>query len=84
MKKLKKLSLYRERVYSNRNPDYPSIVDNMYVITTEQANEICDYLEKEEYVMVEFVSPTSDPYNQNDRVRNLISSDGVYVWYGMQ
>jgi hypothetical protein len=80
MKNIKRLVLYRERAYSNRNPDYPSIVDNMYVITTEQANEICDYLEKDEYVLVDFVSPTQDPYNEKDFVRNSTFSDGVYAW----
>ena len=34
-------------------------------------------------VLIEFVSPTADPFNPEAFVRNVIYSDGDYVWDGI-
>ena len=83
MKKLKQLTLYRERYYSNRKLDKPSIEDNMYVLSVPLAEEMVRYLEDEKYLVLEFVSPTTDPYNGSDSIRYVIYSDGVYAWDGV-
>ncbi len=80
MKKLKQLILYRERSYFNRNLDEPSIEDNMYVLSVPLAEEVVRYLEDEKYKLLDFVSPTTDPYNESDWIGLATYSDGVYAW----
>lgn len=83
MIKLKKLVLFREYNYANIMQDKPSIEDNKFVLPADLANEIADYLEDEKYLLLQFVSPTSDPYNPNEYVPHIICSDGTFAWDGV-
>lgn len=46
------------------------------------AEEVAAYLRRG-LILIEFVSPTPDPYCHDDMVRNVVLSDGVYVWDGV-
>lgn len=82
MSNLKQLELYRERRYSNRDLSRPSIEEHKNVLSDCLANQVVSYLENGT-ILWEFVSPTTDPYNSNDMIPNIIMSDGVYVWDGV-
>lgn len=75
----KRLVLYREKLYSNQDSIKSSIVDNLNALSPEEANAIVNYM-KNGLVLIEFVSPTADPYNTQDRVPNTYYSDGKYYW----
>ena len=79
MKNLKRLVLYREKRYSDRLVDKPSLDENKYVLSEKLAEEIAQYLESG-LILLEFVSPTTDPYNEQDEIRFAILTDGVYLW----
>ncbi|QNW95837.1 hypothetical protein IC800_06255 [Acinetobacter seifertii] len=79
MNNLKTLLLYREIFDSNRPLDKPTIEDNKYFLSENNADEIVKYFESG-LVLLEFVSPIEDPYNHQDILPNIIYSDGVYVW----
>lgn len=76
---MKNLVLYRERYYQNQPMNRPSIEDNKFKLSENLANEIVAYLESGS-IILEFVSPTTDPYNSADYVPNIILTDGLYVW----
>lgn len=82
MRGLKSLFLYRERDYSQADKSFPSIHDNMYFLSKEVAGDVSKYM-KSGLVILEFVSPVSDPVKSGDMVRNAIFSDGVYAWDGI-
>jgi len=82
MCKLKQLVLYREKNYSNRDVNIPSIEENMHVLSEGGCEKVLKYMWSGK-VLIEFVSPTTDPYCPKDQVRNVIMSDGVYVWDGV-
>lgn len=79
MYKLRNLSLYREIRYQNRDSSHPSLDDYKYALSEEKAEEIAKYLESC-VKLAEYVSPTTDPYNEKDRIPFVILSDGVYIW----
>lgn len=79
---LKQLVLYKERDYSGGSDHYPSIADNIGVLDATEAERIANYLRRGK-VLIEFVSPTPDPYNPSDLVRNVVLSDGIYTWDGI-
>ncbi|MEB3046829.1 hypothetical protein [Rhizobium mulingense] len=78
----KRLILYRERQYSEFVPIAQSIKDNTNVIPASLAKEVQTYLSRG-LVLIEFISPTPDPYCPTDLVRNVVFSDGVYFWDGI-
>ncbi|WP_413208511.1 hypothetical protein [Rhodospirillum sp. A1_3_36] len=82
MRIIKKLFLYRERLYSNRPKYIESIEKNMYFLNTDEASFVASYLERG-LIIIEFVSLTPDPYHNSDMVRNVVFSDGVYAWDGI-
>jgi hypothetical protein len=82
MIKLKKLFLYRECSYTERDTFKPSIEDNKFVLSESIADRVVEYLESGK-ILFEFVSPTTDPYNECDFIPNKILSDGTYVWDGV-
>ncbi|WFR98778.1 hypothetical protein [Rhizobium tumorigenes] len=82
MENLKRLFLYKERQNSPESLAAPSIEDNMNAMSVRLAKEVADYL-KQGLILIEFVSPTLDPYSQHDMVRNVVFSDGVYFWDGV-
>lgn len=83
MTNLKILTLFREYNYTEYLPNEPSIEDNKFILSDDIANEIANYLDDERYIALQFVSPTTDPYNKIDRVSHIICTDGVYVWDGV-
>lgn len=76
---MKNLVLYRDRYYQDQPLSRPSIEDNKFKLSESLANEIVAYLESGSTIL-EFVSPTTDPYNSSDQVPNIILTDGLYVW----
>lgn len=76
---MKNLVLYRDRYYQDQPLSRPSIEDNKFKLSESLANEIVAYLESGSTIL-EFVSPTIDPYNSADQVPNIILTDGIYVW----
>ncbi|WP_410566762.1 hypothetical protein [Acinetobacter sp. H1(2024)] len=76
---MKNLVLYRERYYQDQPLNKPSIEDNKFKLSESLANEIVAYLESGSTIL-EFVSPTTDPYDSADHIPNIILTDGVYVW----
>ena len=50
-----------------------------FKLSESLAKEIVAYLESGSTIL-EFVSPTTDPYNSADQVPNIILTDGLYVW----
>jgi hypothetical protein len=77
--KLKSLVLYREHKYNDRDFSHPSIENNKFILSEALAGELVNYLDSG-VVLFEFVSPTTDPYNDSDVIPNKVLSDGVYVW----
>lgn len=57
----------------------PSIEDHKNVLTDDFALDILKYLESEDHLQLQFVSPTTDPYS-GDAIPFETYSDGVYVW----
>ncbi|WFS03141.1 hypothetical protein [Rhizobium tumorigenes] len=82
MENLKRLFLYKERQDLPASLAAPSIEDNMNAMPVRLAKEVAAYL-KQGLILIEFVSPTRDPYSQHDMVRNVVFSDGVYFWDGV-
>ncbi|WP_064684553.1 hypothetical protein [Rhizobium bangladeshense] len=78
----KRLVLYRERQYSDVAIHAQSIKENINTMPASFAEEVATYLRRG-LVIIEFVSPTPDPYNPVDLVRNVVFSDGVYFWDGI-
>jgi len=76
---MKNLVLYRDRYYQDQPLSRPSIEDNKFKLSESLAYEIVAYLESGSTIL-EFVSPTIDPYNSADQVPNIILTDGIYVW----
>lgn len=79
---LKKLELYREKRYADRDSSWPSIEGNLYWLTDEQKEVVLAHMRRS-LTLIEFVSPTVDPYFVTDSVRNAIFTDGEYVWDGV-
>ncbi len=75
---MKNLVLYREKYYQNRPLDRPSIEDHKFKLSESLANEIVKYLESGTTI-IEFVSPTTDPYN-DDSVPYILLTDGLFIW----
>lgn len=82
MGRLKQLILYRERDYGNGNRDAERVGENLFATDPQTSKRICEYM-KNAKVLIEFISPTPDPYNPEVLVRNVIYSDGYYVWDGI-
>lgn len=82
MEKPRRLVLYRERQYSEVAPIAQSIKVNMDAMPASLAKGVAAYLSRG-LVLIEFVSPTPDPYSPADLVRNVVFSDGVYFWDGI-
>ncbi len=79
MDQLKHLILYRERDYGNGNSDAESVGDNLFGTDLQTSQRVLAYMKRAK-VLAEFVSPTADPFNPEHPVRNIIYSDGTYVW----
>jgi hypothetical protein len=79
---LKHLILYRERDYGNATADAESVGDNLFATDPQISQRVLDYM-KNGRVLIEFVSPTADPFNPGHLVRSTIYSDGTYVWDGI-
>lgn len=77
--KYKDIVLYRERAYDNRDESKPSIEDNLNKLSEETAKKVVAYLESG-LVLREYVSPTTDPYDQKTRLPVVIYTDGEYIW----
>ncbi len=77
--KYKKMMLYKEKSYQNRDETKSSIENNMNILTDEQVNKVTQYLESG-YLLLNFVSPTTDPYDQKTIIPWVIYTDGMYVW----
>lgn len=82
MVRLKQLILYKERDYGNGNTDTESVGDNIFASDPELSKRVFEYMNNAN-VLIEFISPTPDPFNPEDLVRNVIYSDGDYVWDGI-
>ncbi|MBB3391052.1 hypothetical protein FHT82_003824 [Rhizobium sp. BK275] len=54
----------------------------MNAMPSALAEEVAAYLRRG-LILIEFISPTPDPYCHDDLVRNVALSDGVYVWDGV-
>jgi len=89
MQKLKSLNLYIERAHAGNKGKPPdcmneleSIHDHMNVLSFEEAQYIYiyDYMNREEFIDLEYVSPMPDPLDRTIRLRALTMSDGVYSW----
>ncbi|PDT12604.1 hypothetical protein CO655_05630 [Rhizobium sp. M1] len=79
---LKRLVLYREKQYAELMPITQSIQGNINTMPASLAKEVSAYLRRG-LVLIEFVSPTPDPYSPADLVRNVVFSDGIYFWDGI-
>ncbi|STZ74842.1 Uncharacterised protein [Moraxella lacunata] len=75
----KRLCLYRENSSNPYKKNYASISDNMNVLTEDLTELILNYLESGCELMT-FVTPMSDPYNNNDKYPYTIYTDNVYIW----
>ncbi len=71
--------LYKEKIYENRDETKPSIEDNLNALSKEQAEKVAIYLESG-HILLSFVSPTIDPFDQKTRLPVVIYTDGVYIW----
>lgn len=77
--KYKSLKLYREKAYESRDETKPSIEDNLYVLSEDTAKQVVAYLESG-YLLLTFVSPVLDLYDQKTSLPWEIYTDGVYMW----
>ena len=77
--KYKKLVLYKEKAYQNRDDSKPSIENNLDILTDKQKDRVLKYLNSG-HLLLNFVSPTTDPYDQKTSLSLGIYTDGVYVW----
>ena len=77
--KLKYLMVYREMFRYKKVLSKPSIENHKNVLTDALALDILKYLELEDHLQLQFVSPTTDPYS-GDSIPFETYSDGVYVW----
>ncbi|MHC2460656.1 hypothetical protein ACVMIX_007360 [Rhizobium leguminosarum] len=82
MDNLKRLVLYKEKQYFEVAPTAQGIKENINIMPASLAKEVAAYLRRG-LVLIEFVSPTPDPYSPVDLVRNVVFSDGVYFWDGI-
>lgn len=82
MAQLKKLELFREKRYSDRDASWPSIEGNLNWLDDQQKQAVLAHM-KRSTTLIEFVSPSVDPHFAKDSVRNAIFSDGEYVWDGV-
>jgi len=82
MGRLKHLILYKERDYGNGSADAESVGDNLFATDPQVSQRVLDYM-KNAKVLIEFISPTADPFNPDHLVRNTVYSDGTYVWDGI-
>lgn len=71
--------LYKEKAYQNRDDSKPSIEDNLNILTDEQRDRLLKYLDSG-HLLLNFVSPTTDPYDQKTSLPLEIYTDGIYVW----
>ena len=77
--KLKYLMVYREMFRYKKVLSKPSIENHKDVLTDDLALDILKYLELDDHLQHQFVSPTTDPYS-GDSIPFETYSDGVYVW----
>ena len=77
--KYKKMVLYKEKAYQNRDDSKPSIENNLNILTDEQRDRVLKYLNSG-HLLLNFVSPTTDPYDQETSLPLGIYTDGIYVW----
>lgn len=82
MNKFRKLILYREYSYAEKDLSKPSIEDNKFVLSEKTTETAIKYLESGK-ILFEFISPTTDPYNELDVIPNKLLTDGTYVWDGI-
>ena len=71
--------LYKEKAYQNRDASKPSIENNLNILNDEQRDRVLEYLDSG-HLLLSFVSPTTDPYDQKTSLPLEIYTDGIYVW----
>lgn len=81
MQPLKNLLLYDERLSEEFRVGV-SAKDYCGLLSDDDAQMALRYMEGG-LVLWEFVSPTIDPLGSGDDVRNVVVTDGVFVWDGL-
>lgn len=77
--KLKRLALYRENTNDPKNPNLPSVGENLNVLDDDQKKMVVDYMKLAATRLV-FLTDQRDPYFHDEMLEDIVYSDGTFMW----